>query len=706
MTNRIGTYGASQQYLSSLLTLQARTNKEELQITSGLKSQTYSGIAQSANNVLNYQVMNSQTQQYLTNNSITSTKLQASSAAIGGIQTSITTFLNELKTFQQTGAYDQGSINQLQTFAFQGMQNIQAYLNTSINGEYLFSGGKTSTAPMQMDAASLSQLQAQYNGSTITYPTSTAASLLDVNITSKQATSLSFQSATGTITAGQADALTSVVGGSTITVANSTSNNNTYTVHSQAATNVGGAALGETTTAAGAGAAAQINYGPNGTALTNATTGNLNFAFAPSGQMTITPTTANTLTNLTAGTKFTVSQSTGNAWDGSYQVVSNINGVVTLANDESPVQTEQVTSTQLALTDTTTAATPALTAGKLTFSSTSSAVTGKTTVTLTAAGADFGGISVGDYVNIGGTTDHNGSVKVTAVTGNTISYVTNPVAVRVSQFLPQTGRSDVTISSTDPQGNQSTLKSLNYGTLSFSPTGAGGETITAATANSFLDSKGAIAPPTGSVMKLSSTSGVNDGVYTVVSNDGTNIVIKSNTLTTETNSTTATLSSSSYYKGDSLQQSQLIDQGRSVDIGTSAANPAFEKAIRAMGIIAQGVYGTAGGLDQNKSRISNAIWLLNDALQSPAAGTPPYGQESSSDISSVSQAIGYTQSIIAQKNTTNTQLSGYLQTQISSQENADQTTAVTSLLNDSNALQAAYQAVAQIRNLSLITYLK
>ena len=192
----------------------------------------------------------------------------------------------------------------------------------------------------------------------------------------------------------------------------------------------------------------------------------------------------------------------------------------------------------------------------------------------------------------------------------------------------------------------------------------------------------------------------------MVSNDGTSIVVQSNTLQSETNSTTATLSSASYYQGDDMQQQQIISEGRTVNVGTTAADPAFEKAIRAMSIIAQGSYGTAGGLDQNMGRISNSLFLLADSLQSPAAGTPPYGPEKSSDINSVTENIGYTQKIIAQADSTQAQVSGYLQTQLSSQINTDPTTAVTNLLNDSNSLQASYQALSQIRNLSLMNYLK
>ena len=707
MTNRIGTYGAGQQYLQQILALQDRTNKEELQVSSGKVSQTYSGIAASANTVLNFQVSEALTQQYQTDNSITTTKLQAAGAAVTGIQNTVTNFKSELQTFRQNNATDPQSIRQLQTFAFQALQDMQAYLGTNINGNYLFSGGKTSTVPMQLPAATLDKFQALYNGSTLAYPTTGSADLLDVNMTNRQTTALSFVPSTGVIVAAQADALAPVTAGSNITIAGTTSNNGTFNVKSQAATNVSGGALGETTTAAGAGTTASITYGTAANTLSNGTTGALNFAFAPNGQMTITPTTANTLSALTVGTNFTVSGSTGNAWDGSYTVTGNVGGTVTIQNNEAPVNEEAVASSNMSLTDTTTGTTAALTAGTLRYSSTASATTGLTTVTLTAAGAnDFSGISVGDYVRMAGTSEHNGTFQVSAVSGNSISFTMNPDAVRVSQLLPQTGRTDVTVTGNDTQGNASSFISKDYGSLTFSPTGNGGETITAATAGAFITPAGTIAPQAGALVTLASKSGVNDGTYTVVSNDGTNIVIQSNLVATENNSTTATLSSSSYYKGDGMLQQQVIDQGRTVTVGTTAADPAFEKAIRAMGIIAQGVYGTAGGLDKNMGRIGNAMFLLNDALQSPAAGVPPYGPEASSDLNSVTQSIGYTQQIIAQRNSTQDQIKGYLQTQIAAQINTDPTTAVTMLLNDSNSLQAAYQALSQIRNLNLMNYLK
>ena len=709
MTNRIGTYGAGQQYLQQILALQSRTNQEELQVSSGKLSQTYSGISQSANTVLNFQVSASLTQQYVTDNSVTDTKLQASTAAVTGMQTTITNFKNQLVSFQQNSNTNPQEIKQLQTFAFQAMQDMQAYLGANINGDYLFSGGKTSTAPVQLPASTVENFQNIYDGSNLSYPTTGSANLLNVTMTNRQTTAMSFDPSTGVIVAAQADALAPVTTGSNITIAGTTSNNGIYNVKSQAATNYSGQALAEAPAPTGAGAGATVTYGSAPTLIQPATTGGLNYAFAANGQMTVTPTNANTLAALTPGTRFTVTNTTGGAWDGSYIVTGNSGGTVTFDNNEAPVNAETVASTSMSVYDATTAlgSNLPLTAGNLRFASTSSATTGLTTVTLTGAGAnDFSSLNVGDYITIGGTQDHNGSFQVSAVTGNTVSFTMNPQAARVSQFLPQTNRSDVTVTGNDSQGSPTSFIDKNYGTLSFSPNGNGGETLTASTAGAFTNAAGEVVPQAGALLKLDSKSGVNDGTYTVVSNDGTNIVIKSNLLKAETNSTTATLSSTSYYQGDSMIQQQIIDQNRSVAIGTTASDPAFEKALRAMGIIAQGVYGTAGGLDNNMDRVSKSIYLLNDSLESPAAGTPPYGPEKSSDLNSISQTLGYTQQIISTRNTTMTQIKGYLQTQISAQINSDPTTAVTTLLNDSNSLQAAYQALSQICNLNLMSFLK
>ena len=61
---------------------------------------------------------------------------------------------------------------------------------------------------------------------------------------------------------------------------------------------------------------------------------------------------------LVEGCDFTISGSTGNAWDGSYKVDTNSNGVSTIENNELTASDEDIGSSALSVTDTTTGASP------------------------------------------------------------------------------------------------------------------------------------------------------------------------------------------------------------------------------------------------------------------------------------------------------------------------------------------------------------
>lgn len=713
---RIGTLGANTAYIDRILDIQTRINDGQIQVSTGLKSQSYSGIAVDANSLLNFETEKAQAKQFIDGNKNVDTKLKAASSSLTGVQKSLKTFRDQLATFYSGNTTDRAKVEQIQNFAYQSMLDIQGYLGVSVNGQNLFSGGRVTTDPVELPSATLSGFQAIYNGSTRTWPTSRSAQLLDTSITRSETAKLFFNAATGTIRAADADSLTPLATGAGITIANSVSNNTTYQIRSHAVMNVAGTALAETN-GAGSGSPT-ISYGSTPTQILPAATTNLDFAFAANGNMTITPTTANSLSALTTGTTFTVNGSTGNAWDGAYKVVSNTNGVVELTTDTLQARSESITQSAatapLSLSRNYGAAT-AMTTGTISITATPSAVTGATTVTITPAGAaDFAAYSAGDTITIGGSGEHNGTFTVSAVGagGSSLSYIVNSDAVRVSQLLPQSGRTGVSIDFDVGPGQTNdqitaTTGSLagGYGTLTFSPTGTTGERITGSNgANSFISAAGAPYPPVGQVITLSSTTGVNDGVYKVTANNGSNIEIESVLLTTET-VTTADISASSWYKGDTLQIQHRIDDNRQVDVGIYASDTAFEKAFRALGLIAQGAWGTAGGLDNNQARITQAKFLINDAIESPAAGTPPFGTELRGDIQSVQQNLGFVQQMIANKNEKHNNFIDFLQTRITGIEQIDSTTAVTALLADSNALQASYQSLAKIQSLSLLNYL-
>ncbi|CAA7623184.1 flagellin [Magnetospirillum sp. SS-4] len=712
---RIGTLGANTSFITRMFDIQTRMNDAQAQSVSGLKSPSYAGIHRETNILLTFEAQVAASNTYIDSNKVVETKLSAVMASMTGIESSIKNFKNALTSFNQGDTTTRSSVEQIQTFAWETMLDLHSYLSESVNGQYLFSGGKLSREPMELPATTKDGFQAIYDGSNRTWATTRSAQLLETTLTKEASTSLILNATTGTIRAADADSLTPFASGTAVTITGSISNNATYQVRSHAATNVAGTPLAEGTTAT----ATTISYGSTPTDLTSgADTGALTFAFAPNGNMTITPATANSLANMTAGTTFTINGST--SWDGAFKVVSNTDGVVEIAVDTDQAKSETITqtaaSTPLTLTQNGGAAIP-LTSGAITMTTSASAATGLTTVTITTAGNDLAFVA-GDTISIGGSDAHNGTFTVAAApapTASTVSFVINADALRISKFLPQTGRSDVTLTydtdSSDAVLNTSITATAGsaatgYGTLTFSPSGTTGERITASNgANSFLDGSGNPHPPVGQIFTLSSTSGVNDGVYKVTANNGDYLEVESVQLTTET-VTTAEVSASSWYKGDTQQVQHYIDRERAVNVGIYASSPGIEKAIRALGIIAQGAFGTAGGLDQNQNRIDEAMYLLRDALESPQSGTPPYGEEIRGDVMAIQQDVGFVQEVINSKNTKHLAFKGFLSTRIQELEGSDPLEAAVLFNSEYNALQASYQVLAKVQSLSLLNFLR
>jgi len=711
--SRIGTLGANTAYVNRILDIQTRIQTEQIQVTTKMKSQSYDGIATGANTVINFENEQTTAKRFIDNNNVWDTKLQAATTAISGVKKSLTIFRDSLESFRQSNPKNEQNIKGIQKTAFEVMQSLQADLSTNVNGQYLFSGGRVSDVPVQLPAGSLSQFQALYDGSINTFSTTRNADLQDLTITNLEATSMSFSGTTGVIVPGRSDAFKNVHAGSRITISDSNAsppNNGDFTVKSKAMCNVAGTPLveGNSTTNV-------ISYGATPTNILAAASTQLNFAFAPDGSMNMTANTAGSLSNLTVGTKFTIAPDLSNGaattgYEGSYEVVSNKNGVVNFKTNFEPAKDESVASTDITFgTNGGAMASPA-TAGTLNFTTTSSAVTGLTTVTLSAAkGAtiDFAGVNIGDQISLGGTAGHNGTFTVTDATATSVSFVLNPEGARMSQLLPQTGRSDFTMSFKDPNtGTSVTRDSKNFGSLDFASSGTLGERITSSNATGFYDEGGNPYPPNDTIITMKGTTGVNDGVYKVVANTGSYIEIASVSLATENLSTNTKIETNSWYKGDSLQLQHRVDTDRTVDVGIYASDPAFEKAMRALGLIAQGKFGTAGGLEAHQERVSQALFLINDALESPAAGTPPFGSEKVGDVKTVASLIDGTRKTISLKNEKHTQFIGFLGKRVADIAQIDQTEAVTKLLSDQTALEASYQALAQTRNLSLLTYLK
>jgi flagellin-like hook-associated protein FlgL len=98
--------------------------------------------------------------------------------------------------------------------------------------------------------------------------------------------------------------------------------------------------------------------------------------------------------------------------------------------------------------------------------------------------------------------------------------------------------------------------------------------------------------PAGSTIRLTDGNGVTD-VYTVLSNAGAGTLELSDGQngkdpTADFDLASVTVETITYYGGDDLELEHRISDQRTLQLGINAKDPAFEKAIRALGILAQG----------------------------------------------------------------------------------------------------------------------
>ena len=82
----------------------------------------------------------------------------------------------------------------LQERAFAVMKDIEDYFDIKLDGQYLFSGGKADTVPVQIPYDSLQAFQAVYDGDTVTAPESRFAHMNNTQVTAADTGALTFDS--------------------------------------------------------------------------------------------------------------------------------------------------------------------------------------------------------------------------------------------------------------------------------------------------------------------------------------------------------------------------------------------------------------------------------------------------------------------------------------------------------------------------------
>lgn len=219
--------------------------------------------------------------------------------------------------------------------------------------------------------------------------------------------------------------------------------------------------------------------------------------------------------------------------------------------------------------------------------------------------------------------------------------------------------------------------------------------------------------PNGTALALDGSTAGNNGAYTMVwptnadlISAGYNLsggdIVSGNVLFTRkdipvpsASPETVNLNSMAFLHGVSLPTQQKISDTQTIKLDVTGLDPAFEKAIRALGTIAQ------GDLLNNTDRIQQALAALNDAIQH----SPLQPGEAQSDLTSVLDRISNNFQILATAKDTQTQYKAFLDGRQNDLLQADQTEAAVRLQTDSQSLQISYASLAKITQLSLLNYL-
>jgi len=699
---RISTRAANTILLKQNMQTQKRLFDAQIAITSEKKTNVYKGIANDSRRLVNLENSTSLMQRFNQNNVLMDVKLQTMNTSVEAIGEVFSNFKVFLADFEATSKKAKVDVQDIQNQALQALKSIEGYLNVSVDGQYLLSGKKVHSEPIDFGLTTLESFQTKYDGDIVSVATTRDAMLedfsynqdiLNKNVFGVDATNfLQFNADSSTITA-SSPLLVNLTVGSTVTIANSASNNGNYQITAVSADGKTATVKTRMLTDETATAPTITYLDPDdvNSTISLTTTDFTELVFTKSNN-TVASGIGNGLLGIPVGAAFTVTGSGSN--NGNYTVVSNDG--TNLVIDTLKLTNEGLTGNTFfdLYTNTDTE-----------FTAATKTIEIRQSGTTTPVPNSFNGIRVGQSITVSTTASNNTAFTVATIStdGSSITVaetVTDETDTTKATFI-STNNSNFLLKSGSQLVFDSTAKTIQL-------QGSSGASIDNAFSSLSVGMK-----ITASSMP---TSG-NNATYTIsaISSDGSTITVEESITATETDTNGARLSvygaagsisANSYYKGDNQSTTHRVSTTQKFSRDIDGIDPAFEKGIRGLQIIAQGVYGTAGGLDQNHTRVDDALYLIKSTLQRSVSGNSPYGDELTGNIEQVEADIGYNRVMMQTSNQVNLKMIAFFDSTVAGIENADLQSIVTRLLDDQVALDASYAAYARISKLSLTTYMK
>ncbi|WBL77125.1 flagellin [Bradyrhizobium xenonodulans] len=144
---RVATFAQSNKMIADAMRVETVMANKQIQESSGVVSSDFGGYGSDAQHLVNLQVSVTRAQSYVDAATLADSKVQVMYSAIG----SMTDILTQLRS--QLSAASTGSsteTNSVITTAQQMLEEMGSLMNTQYDGQYVFAGGKTDTAPVDL----------------------------------------------------------------------------------------------------------------------------------------------------------------------------------------------------------------------------------------------------------------------------------------------------------------------------------------------------------------------------------------------------------------------------------------------------------------------------------------------------------------------------------------------------------------------------
>lgn len=128
----------------AVMQVQAELSNAQVELSSNKRADIGIGLGSTSGRYLSLKAEQTQLKAITDDNALTSTRLSATDGGLSTLRTAATSFLANLTSAASAGM----DPTALQSTAASNLQSLIATLNTAVNGQYIFSGINSGTAPM------------------------------------------------------------------------------------------------------------------------------------------------------------------------------------------------------------------------------------------------------------------------------------------------------------------------------------------------------------------------------------------------------------------------------------------------------------------------------------------------------------------------------------------------------------------------------